>query len=350
MGLGPLMLDIQGTELTAEDERRLTHPLCGGVILFTRNYQTPEQLCELTAAIHSLRPSRLLIAVDHEGGKVQRFREGFTRLPPMRELGRLWDAHPHRARQLAVDAGYVLAAELRSCGVDFSFTPVLDVDHGASTVIGTRAFHHNTQAICELAHGLLMGLKEGGMAGVGKHFPGHGYIRADSHLELPVDERSYADIALCDLVPFRQMIGHGLAGMMPAHVLYPQVDRHPAGFSKVWLQKILRQELEFEGCIFSDDLSMEGAAVAGGVVERVQAALLAGCDMALVCNRPQAMDEVLAGLAWDMPAVSLARMARMHGRSPCDTRVKLHENGRYLKAAQEVGEIGVSNGELPLGG
>lgn len=350
MALGAVMLDIQGPELTVEDQRRLKHPHVGGVILFTRNYQSPEQLSELTAAIHALRKPRLLIAVDHEGGRVQRFRDGFTRLPAMRELGSLWDAHSHRARQLAQETGYVLAAELRACGVDFSFAPVLDVDHGASSVIGDRAFHHDLQAICDLAHSLLLGLKEGGMAAVGKHFPGHGYIHADSHLEVPVDERHYADMALCDLMPFRQMIDYGLAAVMPAHVIYPKVDRHPAGFSKVWLQKILRGELGFEGCIFSDDLSMEGAAVAGGVVDRAHAALHAGCDMALVCNNPAAADQLLDGLKWDIPAVSLARLARMHGRPNCETRVKLHENPHYLKAAREVAGIGVSDGELPLAG
>ncbi len=350
MALGPVMLDIQGPELAAEDARRLRHPLVGGAILFSRNYQSPEQLCELTAAIHALRKPQLLVAVDHEGGRVQRFREGFTRLPAMRELGNIWDVHPHRARNLAQEAGYVLAAELRACGVDFSFAPVLDVDHGTSSVIGDRAFHRNPEAVCELAHSLLLGLKEGGMASVGKHFPGHGYIRADSHVEVPVDERAYADLAMCDLIPFRHMINYGLAGVMPAHVIYPKVDRHPAGFSKVWLQRILREELRFEGCIFSDDLSMEGASVAGGVIDRANAALSAGCDMVLVCNNPAAADELLEGLQWDTPAVSLARMVRMHGRPNCDSRVKLHENPRYLRAARDVAGIGVANGELPLSG
>ncbi|MBI2311370.1 MAG: beta-N-acetylhexosaminidase [Betaproteobacteria bacterium] len=350
MALGPVMLDIQGQELAAEDERRLRHPLCGGVILFTRNYQSPEQLSKLTAAIHVLRKPQLLIAVDHEGGRVQRFRDGFTRLPAMRELGKIWDAHPHRARQLSQETGYVLAAELRACGVDFSFTPVLDVDHGASSVIGDRAFHRNPQAICDLAHGLMIGLKEGGMASVGKHFPGHGYIHADSHLEVPVDERDYADITLCDLMPFRQMIDYGLAGVMPAHVIYPRVDRYPAGFSKVWLRRILRDELRFEGCIFSDDLSMEGASVAGGVVDRANAALSAGCDMVLMCNNPAAADELLDGLKWDIPAVCLARLARMHGRPNCETRVKLHENPRYLRGARDVAGIGIADGDLPLAG
>ena len=348
MGLGPVMLDVAGTVLTAEDEARLRHPLVGGVILFARNYASPRQLAELAASIHSLRSPPLLIAVDHEGGRVQRFREGFTRIPAMRELGSIWDGHPKRARHLAQQTGYVLAAELRACGVDFSFTPVLDVDFGASSVIGDRAFHSRPEAIAELAHGLLLGLKQGGMHTVGKHFPGHGFVRADSHLEIPVDERSYTDIELCDLIPFRRMVNCGLSAVMPAHVIYPKVDRLPAGFSEIWLKKILRGELGFEGCIFSDDLSMEGAAVAGGIVQRAEAALNAGCDMVLVCNKPKTADELLAGLRWDMPAASKARLMQMRGRPHPDTLVQLHERAEYVKAGHEVASIGASSGDLPL--
>lgn len=348
MGLGPVMLDVAGTRLTAEDEARLRHPLVGGVILFTRNYESPTQLAELTAAIHALRTPPLLIAVDHEGGRVQRFREGFTRIPPMRELGKLWDAQPKRAKVLAQEVGLVLGAELRACGVDFSFTPVLDVDCGTSTVIGDRAFHNEPQAIAELAHSLLLGLKAAGMPTVGKHFPGHGFVCADSHLEIPVDERSYTDIELCDLIPFRQMISFGLTAVMPAHVIYPKVDDKPAGFSKVWLQDILRGELGFEGCIFSDDLSMEGATVAGGIVQRAEAALHAGCDMVLVCNRPDSADELLAGLEWEMTAVSRARLARMRGHPHPRTGAELHEDADFIKALHDIAGIGVSEGELPL--
>jgi beta-N-acetylhexosaminidase len=348
MGLGPVMLDVAGTVLTPEDEARLKHPLVGGVILFKRNYESPRQLAELTASIHALRTPPLLIAVDHEGGRVQRFREGFSRIPPMRELGKLWDAHPKRARHLAQQAGYVLAAELRAHGVDFSFTPVLDVDFGSSSVIGDRAFHSDPQAIADLAHSLLLGLRQGGMAAVGKHFPGHGYVRADSHLEIPVDERSYTDIELCDLVPFRQMVNYGLAAVMPAHVIYPKVDDKPAGFSAIWLKKVLRGELGFEGCIFSDDLSMEGATVAGGIVARAQAALHAGCDMVLVCNRPDSADELLAGLRWEMPAASRARLAHMRGQAHPHSLVQLHERTEYLHAAQEVASVGAGSGELPF--
>lgn len=346
--LGPVMLDVAGKALTPEDEARLKHPLVGGVILFARNFESPRQLEELTASIHALRNPPLLIAVDHEGGRVQRFREGFSRIPPMREIGRIWDAHPKRARHLAQMAGYVMAAELRAHGVDFSFTPVLDMDYGSSSVIGDRAFHSDPQAIAELAHALMQGLRQAGMAAVGKHFPGHGFVRADSHLEIPVDERGYTDLELADIVPFRQMIHYGLPAIMPAHVIYPHVDSKPAGFSEVWLKKVLRGELGFEGCIFSDDLSMEGATVAGGIVERALAALNAGCDMALVCNRPDLADELLAGLKWQMSAASLARLAHMRGHPHPRTRVQLHEMPDYLHAVHEVAAIGAESGDLPF--
>ncbi len=348
MGLGPVMLDVAGTRLTPEDETRLRHPLVGGVILFARNFESPAQLCELTAAIHALRSPPLLIAVDHEGGRVQRFRDGFTRIPPMRELGTVWNEQPQRARHLARQVGYVLALELRACGVDFSFTPVLDVDYGQSSVIGDRAFHSDPQAIAELAHDLLLGLKQGGMHSVGKHFPGHGYVRADSHLAIPVDEREFVDIELCDLIPFRQMVDYGLSAVMPAHVIYPKVDSRPAGFSPVWLQQVLRGQLGFEGVIFSDDLSMEGATVAGGIVARAEAALAAGCDMVLVCNKPDSADELLAGLKYEISAISKARLAQMRGRPHPEDMAHLHEQSSFLKALAEVDAIGKRNRELPL--
>lgn len=348
MTLGPVMLDLCGTELTAEEAERLRHPLVGGVILFARNYESPRQLTALTAAIHAARREHLLIGVDHEGGRVQRFREGFTRIPPMRRLGEIWDEHPQRARKLAHQVGYVLAAELRACGVDFSFTPVLDLDYGSSTVIGDRAFHRDPQAVAELAHHLMLGLKEAGMACVGKHFPGHGFVAADSHLAIPVDERELADIELEDMVPFRQMTDFGMTAIMPAHVIYPRVDDRPAGFSPVWLKQILRGELGFNGVIFSDDLSMEGAKVAGGVVARARAALDAGCDMVLVCNDPDSAAELLAGLDRPMPATSLARLARMHGRPHPASLVALHEDAHYAAAVHAIGGIAPTSGDLPL--
>ncbi|CAH1387805.1 beta-N-acetylhexosaminidase [Candidatus Nitrotoga sp. M5] len=348
MGIGPCMLDIAGVTLTADDEARLRHPQVGGVILFARNYKSLCQLNELTASIHALRTPPLLIAVDQEGGRVQRFVDGFTRIPAMRELGSIWDEHPRRAKHLAQQVGYVLAAELRACGVDFSFTPVLDIDFGISKVIGDRAFHSDPQAIAELAHSLLLGLRQGGMQTVGKHFPGHGYVQADSHLDISIDERSYTDIELCDLIPFRQMVNYGLTAVMPAHVIYPKVDKYPAGFSKIWLKDILRGELGFSGCIFSDDLSMQGATVAGGILQRAEAALQAGCDMVLVCNQPSLADELLAELKWDMPATSKARLVHMRGHYHSDSLVQLREQAGFMRAVHEIATIGPGTAELPF--
>ncbi len=346
--LGPVMLDIEGKTLTADDRRRLLHPLTGGVILFARNYESPEQLARLTAEIHSLRHPALIIAVDHEGGRVQRFREGFTTIPAMRELGRLWDVNGQEAKHVAHDVGLVLASELRAHGVDLSFAPVLDLDPGVSSVIGDRAFHADPHVVAELARSLVQGLRGGGMSAVGKHFPGHGHVRADSHHEVPVDDRSYAEIAGSDLMPFRRLIDAGLGGIMPAHVIYPQVDCNPAGFSATWLRRILRGELNFDGVVFSDDLSMEGARVRGGVVEGAHGALAAGCDMVLVCNDPSAADKLLADLNYTMPAVSLARLARMHGRQHAQNMVKLREDARYMKALHAIAGIGLKSGDLPL--
>lgn len=306
--LGPLMIDIAGLELSALDRQRLAHPLVGGVILFARNYRDPQQLTVLCAAIHALRSPALPIAIDHEGGRVQRCREGFTHVPPMRRLGELWDTDPPAARRAAADLGYLLAAELRACGVDFSFTPVLDLDWGPSGVIGDRAFHRDPNAIAELAGALIEGLGAAGMGCCGKHFPGHGWVAADSHLAIPVDERSLAEMEP-DLTPYRRL---KLDAVMPAHVIYPQVDPRPAGFSPVWLKK-LRKEFGFDGVIFSDDLSMEGAAFAGDMVQRADAAWNAGCDVLLICNSPDAVATVLEN--WQ-PAADPLRAARLARLSP----------------------------------
>jgi beta-N-acetylhexosaminidase len=308
--LGPVMLDIAGPQLRADEAELLRHPLVGGVILFSRNYRSPQQLCDLTAAIRSLRNPELLIAVDHEGGRVQRFQEGFSRIPAMRRLGEAWERDPGEARAAARDIAYVLASELLACGVDFSFTPVLDVDFGASGVIGNRAFHSDPAVIAQLASSLIAGLREAGMANVGKHFPGHGFVRADSHLAVPVDERSYAEIEAVDLAPYRQLIKDGLTAVMPAHVIYPKIDAQAAGFSAKWLKQILRGQFAFGGMIFSDDLSMEGASVAGGVVERGRAALAAGCDIVLLCNSPESAPSLLEGLAG---ALDQRRVEAMRG-------------------------------------
>lgn len=346
MSLGPIMLDVVGTELSADDIKRLQHPLVGGVILFARNFMNNTQLSTLTASIHELRSPPLLIAVDHEGGRVQRFRDGFTNIPPMREFGKIWDTDRKKAKQLALEAGWILAAELRAHGIDFSFTPVLDIDYGDSLVISNRAFHQNPQAINELAFSLMQGLKKGGMQAVGKHFPGHGFVVADSHVSIPIDKREFDQIAQNDMQPFRQMIDEGLAAIMPAHVIYPKVDDKPAGFSAKWLQKVLRERLGFNGVIFSDDLSMEGASVGGDVTTRSLAALNAGCDMVLLCNRPDLADELLSKLEWKMSALSILRLARMHGeRHPANLDV-LHENSEFVAAVKRVGIVGKTEIDL----
>jgi beta-N-acetylhexosaminidase len=348
--LGLVMLDVGGLALTDADRARLRHPRCGGVILFARNYESPSQVAALTAEIHALRSPPLLIAVDHEGGRVQRFREGFTQIPPMRSLGRAYEVHPHRALRLSESVGFVIGAELRSCGVDFSFAPVLDVDHGASTVIGNRAFHSDPGVIGLLARALLRGLKRAGVAAVGKHFPGHGFCAADSHREVPVDERTFSQIEACDLQPFAHLVKTGIPAIMPAHVIYTKVDPRPAGFSAIWLKDVLRGRLGFDGVVFSDDLSMEGAAVAGGPGERARAALDAGCDMVLVCNNPASADEVLETLCGEPSPVSLARLARMHGRGTPSTPVQLREDPVYAHAVHDIGAIAVEEGELALTG
>lgn len=328
--LGPVMLDLAGLELSATERELLRHPLVGGLILFARNYRSPQQLCALTAAIRAVRTPQLLIAVDHEGGRVQRFQQGFSRIPAMRHLGYAWDRDRNGACAAATDIGYVLASELLACGVDFSFTPVLDVDFDASSVIGDRAFHTLPAAIAELAASLIAGLREAGMANVGKHFPGHGYVRADSHLAVPVDERSYAEIEAADLLPYRELIKDGLSAVMPAHVIYPKVDARPAGFSGKWLKQILRGELNFDGMIFSDDLSMEGASVAGGVVERAEAALAAGCDMVLLCNAPESAPMLLDRLV--AVAIDKRRVEAMRG-APLSTGLEsLARDARLARA------------------
>ncbi|MGE0803601.1 MAG: beta-N-acetylhexosaminidase [Lautropia sp.] len=291
---GPVIVDVAGHALTDAERERLRHPLVGGVILFGRNYASPAQITALTAAIRAVRPA-LLITVDHEGGRVQRFRDGFTPIAPMRALGELWDRDVLAACRAATDVGLTIGAELRAVGVDLSFTPVLDLDHGPSGVIGDRALHRDPRVVTLLAKSLVHGLLQAGLGHCGKHFPGHGFAAADSHVAMPTDTRTLAAILADDAAPYR-WLGRALAAVMPAHVVYPQVDDRPAGFSKRWLQTILRRRLGFDGLIFSDDLTMAAASVAGDITARAGAALGAGADMVLVCNRPDLADQLLAEL------------------------------------------------------
>ena len=296
---GPVFLGVEGTKLSAADRERLAHPLTGGVILFARNFEAPSQLKALTADIRALRTPTLLVAVDHEGGRVQRFRDGFTAIPPMRILGEQWDRDVGAATLEATRIGRAIAGELLAHGVDFSFTPVLDVDYGPSAVIGDRAFHRNPNAIAHLASALCDGLRSVGMASVGKHFPGHGHVAADSHTDLPVDERPLTALVADDLVPFGALIHRGLEAIMPAHVVYPAVDSQPAGYSRKWLQEMLRGRLGFDGLIFSDDLGMAGAQGVGDLVARAEASVAAGCDMVLACNDFAGADTLLT--RWSPP-------------------------------------------------
>jgi len=305
---GPVMADISGLELTQEEKERLCHPTVGAVILFSRNYNTPVQLQTLTAEIHDLRNPPLLIAVDHEGGRVQRFRQGFTHLPAMRRYGELFDNDPAQALQQCSTAGWLMASELLENGVDFSFAPIADLESGVSDVIGDRAFHSKPGIAAELALSFMLGMRKAGMAATAKHYPGHGSVQGDSHHMIPVDERPFDQLSENDLVPFRVMIASGVEGIMTAHVIYPRMDEQPPTFSKYWLQQVLRDDLGYRGLIFSDDLSMAGAKVAGGPYARAKAAMDAGCDMILVCNDTTALDEVIDGLSSEPLALPGTRL------------------------------------------
>ena len=313
------MIDVVATAMTDEDRARLRHPATGAVILFSRNYENPEQLGLLVQEIRKLREPELLVCVDHEGGRVQRFREGFTAIPAMRELGRLWDRDREAAQAAARGAAYVIGAELGALGIDFSFAPVLDLDYGASSVIGDRALHFDPNAVGALAAAMVAGFANAGMAAVGKHFPGHGFAAADTHHDVARDERSMAEMLKKDIAPYRVAIDAGLAGVMPAHVIYTHCDPEPAGYSKYWLKDILRGKLGFEGLIFSDDLSMAGASTAGGPPRRARAALAAGCDMVLLCNDPEGQSVLLESLK-DFRVENPARLERMRKKGGRDLR------------------------------
>ena len=355
----PLIIDIAGTQLTTDDRRRLQHPLVGGIIYFGRNWQSRTQISDLSAAIKDVRPD-VLIAVDHEGGRVQRFRsDGFTHLPPMRRLGELWrkpDAagpaghHALLATQAATACGYVLAAELRACGIDLSFTPVLDLDYGSSSVIGDRAFDADPRVATVLAKSLMHGLLQAGMANCGKHFPGHGHVRADSHVAIPVDTRSLKTILAADALPYG-WLHNTLTAVMPAHVIFSQVDKRPAGFSPRWLGEVLRDQLGFAGAIISDDLSMQGARQIEGqqlsMRDGVLAALQAGCDLALVCNQSlnggQVLDDVLDGLSeavvkgWcELNDASELRRRALMPSAPAPSWKALMRSAAYMQALEAL--------------
>ncbi len=312
MTLGPLMIDLVGHTILPEERDILAHPLVGGVILFTRNYASPEQLLQLTRDIHAVRSPPLLIAVDHEGGRVQRFRNGFSRLPPARRIGQLFDTDRAAGLSAARSMGWLMAAELRAHGVDLSFAPTVDLDYGLNEAIGDRALHPTAEVTAQLAVAYMMGMREAGMAATAKHFPGHGAVVADSHVSLPVDRRELADLDQ-DLAPYRRLIANGLPGVMVAHILLPAEDVAPASLSARWIRGVLRTDLNFQGAIFTDDLSMGAVAVGSSIVERCRHALAAGCDMLLVCNDPASRAQALAGLDASPDPASQLRLVRMRG-------------------------------------
>ncbi len=334
MSLGPLMVDLSADTVCAKERELLLSPHVGGVILFSRNFSTIEKLTALIEEIHEIRHPRLLVAIDQEGGRVQRLREGFTQLPAVRLLGEIYNDEPTRAVELATITGWLMASELRAIGIDFSFTPILDLDHGISQVIGDRAFHKDPEVVSIIAAKYVHGMRKAGMQAVGKHFPGHGAVVADSHIDLPTDDRDFQDISLQDLVPFQRMIDNGIAGIMSAHVVYEKIDSEIATFSKLWLQEVLRKQMEFKGVIFSDDLSMKAAHCneedSEDYLLRTQRALDAGCDMVLICNSSDNACMVADQLNnYNNPA-SQMRLTRMHGgKDPVS-----YENLRNSKAWQ----------------
>jgi beta-N-acetylhexosaminidase len=335
---GPVMFDVAGTTLTDADIDRLTHPMTGGIILFARHFQDRAQLVALTDAIRAVRDD-ILIAVDHEGGRVQRFRtDGFTVLPAPGKLGELWDKDVLAATKVATAFGYVLAAELRACGIDMSFTPVLDLNYGQSKVIGDRALHRDPRVVTMLAKSLNHGLALAGMANCGKHFPGHGFAAADSHVALPTDDRPLDEILDADVKPY-DWLGMSLASVIPAHVIYTRIDDKPAGFSRIWLQDILRGRLGFKGAIFSDDLSMEAARAGGTLTEAATAALDAGCDMVLICNQPEEAGRVLEQLRVTPSKESGQRIRQMRPRGKALRWSKLQGQPEYQAARALVKDM-----------
>jgi len=334
MTLGPLMIDLEGPELAAEERELLRHPLVGSVILFTRNYADPVQLMHLVSDIHAARSPALLVAVDHEGGRVQRFREGFSRLPPARRIGHEYDVDPRSGRELARAMGWLMAAELRAHGIDLSFAPCVDLDYGVSEIIGDRAFHARPAAVGELATSYMHGMRDAGMVATAKHFPGHGAVIADSHLALPVDRRALEDLEP-DLAPYRVLIANGVAGVMVAHVLFPAIDEFPASLSTRWIRRVLRTELGFQGVVFADDLSMAGAKAFGDVIARAELALAAGCDVLPVCNDRAAVISVLDRLRAEPEPASRLRLVRLRGRDGLQ-RQELLASSRWVQCREAL--------------
>jgi beta-N-acetylhexosaminidase len=334
MTLGPLMVDLEGAVLQPLEREMLAHPLVGSVILFSRNYVDPEQLSRLVADIHAIRSPALIVAVDHEGGRVQRFRPGFSRLPPLRRIGHEFDAEAKTGLALARELGWLMAAELRAHGVDLSFAPCVDLDYGVSEVIGDRAFHPRAAAVGQLAVSYMHGMRDAGMVATAKHFPGHGAVVADSHHALPVDRREYADMA-DDLAPYRVLVANGLAAVMVAHVMYPQVEAVPASASPRWIRGVLRGELQFQGVVFADDMSMKGAEAIGGIVERAERALAAGCDVLPVCNHRPSVLALLDGLKVVPDGASALRRVRLRGKGHV-TREQLHASEQWQQCQQTL--------------
>jgi beta-N-acetylhexosaminidase len=331
--LGPVILDIAGVELNQEDKELLKHPQVGGLILFTRNYECPKQLSELVGSIRAHR-SELVICVDHEGGRVQRFREGFTVLPAMQKLGEAYCEQPERIKGLARDLGWLMASELVAFDIDFSFAPVLDIDDCVSDIIGDRSFSNDPGAAIVLIEGFIDGMLEAGMAATGKHFPGHGGIKGDSHLELPIDRRTLRELEERDILPFKQLADK-LGGVMPAHIVFPEVDSLPVGFSTYWLKHYLRSTLKFKGVIFSDDLSMEGAAGVGGFADRAHLAMEAGCDSVLVCNHRKGAALVVECLEARGVDERVAALESMKKKSTCNNQ-QLRKDSRWLETVEAI--------------
>jgi beta-N-acetylhexosaminidase len=353
MSLGPLMVDVAGTSLTAADRELLAHPLIGSVILFTRNYRDMHQLRALTREIQALRSPALLLAVDHEGGRVQRFRPGFSALPAARRIGLRFDSDPKQGLAMARELGWLMAAELLAAGLDLSFAPCVDLDYGLSEIIGDRALHARAAVVAQLAVAAMHGMRDAGMAATAKHFPGHGAVVADSHLALPVDRRELVDLD-ADLLPYRRLIANGLPAVMVAHVLFPAVDPTPASFSHRWISGVLRGELGFGGAVFADDLSMTGALAVGDLRARAERALQAGCDVLPVCNDRAGVERLLDDLRPRIDPASQLRLVRMRGRRSGDfetltASARWRSAREWLAADTAAPELRFEPGETDLG-